>query len=230
MDENYTFWLDLNVFRCFKIPNTADVPEGATTLYTFLGQKRQVELAAALAYELPVAEVQSYLQDRILEFFKQSQIQVSPQDLRDFLNSLADALANTIAADDTRLENARRWTREFRLKLGQLGVEVDSNIEAWPDVIRASYVASTNQAGFHDLAEWLHDLAAQIDQPTGDTTDLADTLSRLGKFLDGLFKAPETEEERQQRYREMARQAMPPIPRPDIKQMIADYKAQHTLE
>lgn len=230
MDENYTFWLDLNVFRCFKIPNAADMPEGETTLYTFLGQKRQVDLAAVLVYELPVADVQSYLQDRMLEFFKQSQVQVTSQDLRAFLNSLAEALADTIAADATGLENARRWTHELRLKLAQLGVEVDSSIEAWPDVICASYRASPNQAGFHDLVNWLHDLAAQIDQPAGDTADLADTLSRLGKFLDGLFKAPETEEERQQRYREMARQAMPPIPRPDIKQMIADYKAQHTLE
>lgn len=230
MDENYTFWLDLDVFRCFKIPNTAKVPEGETTLYTFLGQKRQVDIAAVLAWELPVAAAQSYLQDRVLEFFKQAPVQISTQELRDFLNSLADALADTIAADDARLVDARRWTRELRLKLVQLGVEADPGIEVWPEVIRASYLASAHQAGFHELVDWLHQLAAQIDQPAGDTADLAGTLSRLGKFLDGLFKTQETPEERQQRYREMARQAMPPIPRPDIKQMIADYKAQHTLE
>ena len=136
MDENYTFWLDLDVFRCFKIPNTAKVPEGETTLYTFLGQKRQVDIAAVLAWELPVAAAQSYLQDRVLEFFKQAQVQISTQELRDFLNSLADALADTIAADDARLEKARCWTRELRLKLGQLGVEYAAHRRAAARAVR----------------------------------------------------------------------------------------------
>ena len=225
MDENYTLWLDLQRFACFKIPNDARPPAGETTLYTFLGQTRRVDLASVAAWELPVSEVQSYLQVRILQVLGQSQAHLSPQELQTFLDSLADALADTIADDAARLENARHWARGFRLTAKQFGAEVDSSVEVWPEVIRATYLASNTQPKFHELVEWLRTLAAQIEQPAGSTEDLGQVLTRLSQFIDGLFKADETDDERRQRYRDMARQAMPPIPRPDIKQMIEDYKA-----
>jgi hypothetical protein len=138
-----------------------------------------------------------------------------------------EALEDTIASDETRLIKAQEWLQSCRLKALEWGIETESALELWPNVIRASYLSAEHPENFPEVIEWLRTLADRTKQlQARNLSDFLQALTQVNQLAEPLFPKRETEEERKLRYQKMAQEAMPQIPVPDIKEMIAQYRSQ----
>lgn len=246
MSSGYTIWIDVQKNKYFKVPDDAQVPRGGTTLYTLGGRRTQVDVGAMSAWEITAAEAQVHLQVDLFQLFAgpdkwrkepssveegEAPVQLSTQEVSDLFGDLADALADSISGDEERLKRARTRARAFMTRAEALDAEVDPVVETLPDLLQAAYAGSENKAGFHRMEKLLRGLSEELEQlQAGDMEGFLQSLARLNQLIGDLFRREETEEERMERYREMARQAMPEIPRPDITKMVADYRAGLTTE
>lgn len=243
MTQNDTIWIDFQNAKYYQIPKGQTPAPGDTILYTLSGKHQCVDATAISNWEIPVEQAQAYLQLGALQLFNrqpanketaisdqettpQSLPHIAPQDLTWLFHILAQILAECIAEDKNRLDNARQQLLVLRNKAQELGSDLDPIVvEMLPELIRNSYLSAKDQTGFHKAAEWLQGIANQFDQLDDNPNNLLQMLTRITQLTEWLGKKEETVEERQQRYREMSRQAMPTIPRPDINKMVANYRA-----
>jgi hypothetical protein len=147
--------------------------------------------------------------------------------LHNILKTLADLLADVIADDETRLAAARERVRRFRLDLEQSGIEVHPRLDELPDKIHAWYTISADQAVFHQIQAILQTTADRwrVAYEQGNT-DYAALLAEVLQDVQAVFaEEEETDEQRQRRYREMARTSIEAtgVPKFDFKKLWAEY-------
>lgn len=243
MTENGTIWIHFQQGKYYRIPDGEELPAGDASIYTLSGLKKDVDADALAAWEIPAETAQAHVQLGVLQFLGVGRepaateagavgpqfVRISAPDLARLFSALAGVLEDSIADDPGHIERARERLRALRDRARSVGSEIDPIVvEMLPKVVHSSYAASRNPESFHQVVEWLRSLAAQFEQSgEGGTADVVQILSRLNQFAGSLFASPreETPEERQARYREMARQAMPEIPKPDVRKMVDDYLA-----
>ncbi|MBN2007096.1 MAG: hypothetical protein JXA21_27340 [Anaerolineae bacterium] len=241
MAQDNTIWIDIENGKYYQIPNGQTPAPGDVTLYTLSGKRQHVDAATIGQWEIPMEQAQAYLQLGALQLFSkqptgekavasgeeapQPPVRIAPQDLAWLFHLLAQAFADCIAEEENRLDNARQQLLVLRNKVQELGSDLDPIVvEMLPELIHNSYLSAENRTGFHRTAKLLQGIANQFDQLGNNPNNLLQMLTQMNQLIGGMSRE-ETDEERQQRYREMARQAMPPVPRPDVNKMIADYKA-----
>lgn len=149
--------------------------------------------------------------------------------LHNIVKSLADLLDDVISGDEKRLSAARKRVRDFRTELEKRGVQVHPRLDALPDRLYAWYTASDDKSVFHRIEQTLQMTAARLR--TAHEKGDADVQSIMADWAQGIRAAlseEETPEQRQQRYREMARASIEAtgLPRFDFKKLWAEYKQQ----
>ncbi len=241
MAQDNTIWIDIQNAKYYQIPNGQTLSPGDVILYTLSGKIQHVDAATISQWEIPMEQAQAYLQLGALQLFSkrpaneettpsgeeapQLLARIAPQDLAWLFHLLAQTFADCIAEDENRLNDARQQLLVLRNKAQELGSDLDPIVvEMLPELIHNSYLSAENRTGFHRTAKLLQGIANQFDQLGDHPNNLLQMLTQVNQLIEGMSRE-ETDEERQQRYGEMARQAMPPIPRPNVNKMVADYKA-----
>jgi len=130
--------------------------------------------------------------------------------LHNIFRNLADILANVISDDDSQLQTARQQLQSFRANLQGENINVHPQIELLPDMIHAWYQKTDQKPIFHQFQELLQTTAERLEQANqqeGLTSQ--QVLTELIHNVRLLFTEDlETPEQRQQRYREAARQSL----------------------
>lgn len=242
MTQDNTIWIDLQNAKYYQIPKEQTLTPGDTILYTLSGKRQYVDVTTISDWEIPMEQAQAYLQLGALQLFSkhpaneeaatsdqettpQPSVRIAPQDLAWLFHILAQILSNCITEDENGLDNARQQLLVLRNKAQELGSDLDPIVvEMLPELIHNSYLSAKDRTGFHKTVRLVQGIANQFDQLGNNPNNLLQMLTRITQLTEGWGKE-ETAEERQQRYREMARQAMPKIPQPDVNQMVADYRA-----
>lgn len=130
--------------------------------------------------------------------------------LQKIFASLADILADTIAEDPERLDNAREQIKNFRETLATQEVYIHNQIEDLPDKVHAWYTQSANKGVFHQIETLLRNTADKAQHSDPDAPlDIQTLLTELSKGLNHIFSSKEeTPEAQQERYRKMARESI----------------------
>ncbi|CAG0933346.1 hypothetical protein TFLX_03015 [Thermoflexales bacterium] len=147
--------------------------------------------------------------------------------LHNIVKTLANLLGDVISGEETRLAAARERVRLFRAELEKSGVQAHPRLEALPDKIHAWYTATGDKSAFHQVEGMLQTTAARLRlaYEKGEV-DYQSILADLIQDVRSVFaEEEETYEQRQQRYREMARSSIEAtgVPKFDFKKLWAEY-------
>ncbi len=147
--------------------------------------------------------------------------------LHNVVKALADLLGDIISGDEERLSAARKRVRDFRADLEKRGVQVHPRLDELPDKVYAWYTAGGDKTVFHQIEQTLQTTATRlrVAYEKGDT-DIQGALADLARDIRAvLSEEEETPEQRQQRYREMARTSIEAagLPKFDFKKLWAEY-------
>lgn len=147
-----------------------------------------------------------------------------------FLRCLADTLEDCIAEDAGRLQAAHRRLDDWRAGLKTQDVEVGSRLDDLPERIRAWYFLSDEPHKFHEMVELLRTFATRMRHAPQDGAALQDTFQDVSQALNELFDASESEAERKERYRALARAGVEGarLPTFDFKQVWQSYQSDGT--
>ena len=147
--------------------------------------------------------------------------------LHNILKTLADLLADVISDDETRLAAARERVHRFRLDLEKSGIDVHPRLDELPDKVHAWYTVSEDKEAFHQIQAILQTTADRLRgaYEQGES-DYATILAAVLQDVQAVFaEDEETDEQRQRRYREMARSSIEAtgLPKFDFKKLWAEY-------
>lgn len=147
--------------------------------------------------------------------------------LHNILKTLADLLADVISDDETRLAAARERVHRFRLDLEKSGIEVHPRLDELPDKIHAWYTVTDDKAAFQQIQAILQTTADRLRAAyERGETDYATLLADVLQDVQVVFaEEEETDEQRQRRYRDMARSSIEAtgLPKFDFKKLWAEY-------
>ena len=154
--------------------------------------------------------------------------------LHNIIKTLADLLGDVISDDETRLAAARERVRLFRAELEKNGIQVHPRLDELPDKVHAWYTVTGDKAAFHQIEGMLQTTAdrLRLASEKGEV-DYQSILSDLVQDARAVFaEDEETDEQRQQRYREMARSSIEAtgVPKFDFKKLWAEYNANEKKE
>ncbi len=147
--------------------------------------------------------------------------------LHNIVKTLADLLGDVISGDEARLAAARERVQAFRAELEKSGVQAHPRLDALPDKVYAWYTATGDKAAFHQIERVLQTTATRLRlaYEKGEA-DIQNILADLAQDIRTVFtEEEETPEQRQHRYREMARASIEArgVPKFDFKKLWAEY-------
>lgn len=147
--------------------------------------------------------------------------------LHNIVKTLADLLGDVISGDEARLAAARERVRTFRAELEKNGVQAHPRLDALPDKVYAWYTATGDKAAFHQLERALQTTATRLRlaYEKGEV-NIQNILADLAQDIRAMFtEEEETLEQKQRRYREMARASIEAtgLPKFDFKKLWAEY-------
>lgn len=153
--------------------------------------------------------------------------------LANFIEDLADVLADVISEDPARMAQARARVRAFHDNLQDLGVEgIDPRLVKLPDKVQAWYEATSDPAAFHRFEQLLRETAEQMRAPDGEAgPHIQKVLAEFSQGLRDVFEAEESPEEQERRYHKMARESIEAsvgTPEFDFKKLWSEYRKEET--
>lgn len=235
---NQQLWFNPYQSLYFIIPEAIDLPTGDLCLYTSTGETRWVEADSVTPWEVEtLTEARAQLWQDLTAQVTDAWVAVSEavetgkltlnvtsslglKDLIAVINDLAQAINLTLAGDETSLKRATACLQRLRANIHQVGVELPTAIESWPQLYQQNLATEPQfRAQLESYAQQLAQIAAQIEHLQQGGLTVA---SEVIDSLIGIVKQsqPETPAQRKARYAKIASEAMPLIRVPTMEELL----------